>query len=247
MIDTRYSGREGERFQTVSYVDPAHPSTKLASKLDDVKFYQAIRVNPGKARIAARLSDETPLLMEKQMGEGRVMVFASTFDNVANDFPLHASFVPFVEQTAGYLGKIDQGNATFTVDSYLELRNVREQGANIEVLDPKGARALSLEESTKAQNVQLTKAGFYDVRRPSGRHELVAVNADRHESDLDVIPAETMALWENTAKASNAAAESDGERKPVSFWWYVMIAVLLLAVAESLLGNQHLSVEKEAA
>ena len=38
------------------------------------------------------------------MGEGRVLVFASTFDNISNDFPLHASFVPFVEQTAQYLG-----------------------------------------------------------------------------------------------------------------------------------------------
>jgi hypothetical protein len=30
-------------------------------------------------------------------------------------------------------------------------------------------------------------------------------------------------------------------------WWYVMIAVLALAFAESLLGNKHLAVDKEAA
>ena len=56
---------------------------------DDVKFYQAVRVNPGTARVAARLGDDTPLLLEKQIGEGRVLVFTSTFDNIANDFPLH--------------------------------------------------------------------------------------------------------------------------------------------------------------
>jgi hypothetical protein len=38
-----------------------------------------------------------------------VEVFASTFDNIDNDFPLHASFVPFVEQTARYLGRMDSG------------------------------------------------------------------------------------------------------------------------------------------
>lgn len=246
VIDTRYSGREGERFQTVAYLDPAHPSTRAG--WEGVKFYQAVKINPGKARIAARLSDETPLLMEKQIGEGRVIVFASTFDNIANDFPLHASFVPFIERTAGYLGKLDQAGANFAVDSYLELRTVREQGANVEVLDPSGARAMSLEESTKAQNVQLTRAGFYDVRRPSGRHELVAVNADRRESDLDLIPPETLALWQNTAQPdAGPGAAGEEERKPVSLWWYIMIVVLAAAIAESLLGNQHLSLEKEAA
>jgi hypothetical protein len=32
----------------------------------------------------------------------------------------------------------------------------------------------------------------------------------------------------------------------MEFWWYVLIAVLALAVAESLLGNRHLTVEKAA-
>jgi hypothetical protein len=55
-------------------------------------------------------------------------------------------------------------------------------------------------------------------------------------------------LWQNTAQGTAAAGGASGdEQKPVSLWWYVMLAVLLLALAESLLGNQHLSVDKEAA
>jgi hypothetical protein len=33
----------------------------------------------------------------------------------------------------------------------------------------------------------------------------------------------------------------------VDLWWYVMILALILAIAESLVGNRHLAVEKEAA
>jgi hypothetical protein len=56
-------------------------------------------------------------------------------------------------------------------------------------------------------------------------------------------------LWQNTA---NGTSTSEGgaaaaEQKPLSLWWYVMLAVLALAIAESFLGNQHLSVDKEAA
>ena len=134
------------------------------------------------------------------------------------------------------------------VGSFEELRDSKEKGAAVDVLDPKGERALSLEEATKAQNIQFTMAGFYDIRRPNGRNELVAVNADRRESDLTPVSQENLTLWQNTAQGvSSAGASGADEQKPVSLWWYVMLAVLALAVAESWLGNQHLSVDKEAA
>src|SRR5579864_1521620 len=242
--ETRYAPREGERFQTVASVDPSHPAVRRDHQWDTVKFYQSVHVEPGKSKVVARLSDNTPLLLEKQIGEGRVLVFASTFDNISNDFPLHASFVPFIEQTAHYLGRIDNRQANFVVGSYLELRNAKEQGASIEVLDPKGERALSLAEATRAQSIRLAGSGYYEVHRPNGRQELVAVNPDRQESDLDVIPQETLALWENTAHGvSDAGAAGDAERKPHEYWWYVMLAVLAVGIAESLLGNRHLAVE----
>jgi hypothetical protein len=92
------------------------------------------------------------------------------------------------------------------------------------------------------------QAGFYEIHRPNGPDETVAVNTDRRESDLAPIPAETLALWRNTAQGSGGAVETtEGGKKPFSLWWYVMIAALALAVAESLLGNRYLSVDKEAA
>ena len=50
-----------------------------------------------------------------------------------------------------------------------------------------------------------------------------------------------------TGPPGAAEERRETEQKPLSLWWYVMLAVLALAVAESLLGNQHLSVDKEAA
>ena len=243
VVEPRYYGRDGALFQSAAWLDAGHPSIHNAQRWDDVKFYQAVRVTPGGARVAARLGDDTPLLLEKQLGEGRVLVFASTFDNISNDFPLHASFVPFIEHTANYLARQEEGPGNYLVGSYLELRQAKEQGAAVEVLDPKGARALTLDEAARAQNMPLSMAGFYDVKRPNGRHELAAVNADRRESDLDVISADTLALWQNTAQGQqNASSGGEAEApRTLEFWWYVLIAVLALAVAESLLGNRHLT------
>jgi len=45
-------------------------------------------------------------------------------------------------------------------------------------------------------------------------------------------------LWQNTANgvSANAGGTSAAEQKPLSLWWYLMLVVLALAVAESLLG-----------
>ena len=244
----RYSPREGDRFQAAAWLDASHPSILKNDRWDDVKFFNTVRITPGNARVAAKLTDQAPLLVDQQIGEGHVLVFASTFDRIENDFPVHASFVPFIEQTARYLGRLDAGPSSVLVGSFAELRDTKEKGAAVDVVDPKGERVLSLEEATKAQNIQFNVAGFYDIRRPNSRNELVAVNADRHESDLTPVAQESLTLWQNTAQgaASGPGAAAGEDQKPVSLWWYVMLVVFLLAVAESLLGNQHLSVDKEA-
>jgi hypothetical protein len=246
---TRYSGREGAMFQTAAWLDSSHPSIQKDDRWDDVKFYRAIRIAPGNARVVARLTDQTPLVLDQQVGDGHIVVFASTFDNIDNDFPVHPAFVPFIEQTARYLGRLDSGPSSVLVGAFGELRDSKEVGAAVDVVNPKGERVFTLAEATKAQNIQYEESGFYDIRRPNGRNELVAVNADRRESDLTPASPDTLILWQNTANgtASGSGATTAAEQKPMSVWWYVMLVVLALAVAESLLGNQHLSVDKEAA
>ena len=248
IVEMRYFARDADRYQTAAWLDPAHPSIHDAQHWDDVKFYQAVRINPGNGRVAARLGDQTPLLVEKQLGEGRVLVFTSTFDNISNDFPLHPSFVPFVAHTANYLAHQEESPSNYTVGAFLDLRQTKEKGAAVEVLDPSGQRALTLEEATRAENMPLTMAGFYDVKQPNGRHELVAVNVDRHESDLELMPPDTLALWQSTSQGKRDAATGGeaAEPKPVEFWWYVLFAVLALAIAESLLGNRHLKLDSQA-
>src|SRR6202161_4122174 len=247
IAESRYAGREGERFQTAAWLDPSHPSIQKDNNWAGVKFIRVLRVDPGKSRVVARLSDETPLLMDQQMGAGHVEVFASTFDNIDNDFPRHASFVPFVEQTARYLGRLDSGPPAVQVGSFEELRDSKEKGSAVDVVDPKGGRVFDLKEAATEPQVQFTMTGFYDIRRPNGRNELVAVNSDRRESNLTPATTEDLKLWQNTANGSSGGDSSaTSDQKPVSLWWYVMLAALALAVAESVLGNRHLAVDKEA-
>jgi Aerotolerance regulator N-terminal/von Willebrand factor type A domain len=247
---TSYAGREGDRFQIVASADAEHPSLRRANKLDGVQFYQVVRVDPGQSRVIARLSNQVPVLLEKQVGEGRVLVFASTFDNLANDFPLHASFVPFIEETAQYLGGQQGRSTNVAVDSFIELRSAKDQGASVDVIDPDGRHPLSLKEAASTQSFQVNREGFYEIRRANGRVEMVAVHADRLESDLTAVPKETLELWHNTGRgpdANNVNGEAATQARPQSLWRYALLLVLIVAIIESVIASRYLSVEKEAA
>jgi hypothetical protein len=163
---------------------------------------------------------------------------------------LHSSFVPFVEETARYLGGQQERSTNVAVDSYIELRTAKEQGASVDVIDPDGKHPLSLKEASTAQSFQFDREGFYEIRRANGRHEMIAAHADRLESDLTQVPKETLELWKNTGRSvDNTAAATDAANpgKPWSLWRYALLLVLILAIIESLLASRYLSIEKEAA
>jgi hypothetical protein len=255
ILDTHYYSNGPGAFLTVGNTDPAHPSIVKANRWSDVKFYYAVKVDDAGSQVAARLTDGTPVLLDKRIGEGRVLLLASGLDNLTNDFPLHPDFVPFVEQTAFYLSGSGRPGGSQVVGSYLQLRTAKERAVSVEVVDPEGRHPLSLQQATTAQTYQLNEAGFYELRLANGRQDLVGVNADRRESDLAVMSKDARALWAgkpnapSAATAASAAASAPGSApekfSPRSFWWYVMLLVLLTAIVESWVANLHLGVRRE--
>jgi hypothetical protein len=249
ILDSRYYSRDSGGYLTVGDSDPSHPSTAKFARWSGVKFYYATAVDPSNSRVVARLTDQTPIVLDKKIGEGRVLLFASGLDNLSNDFPLNPIFVPFVEQTARYLSGTGNRSGSRLVDSYLDLRTAKEQAVGVEVIDPNGRRPLSLKEATTAQSYQLTQAGFYQLRLANGRQDVIGVNPDRRESNLDVIPDETLALWRgstsSTAEQASASGEAQQKSQPHGLWWYLMLLALGAAIAESLLASRYLATQRE--
>ena len=251
IVGTHDYSRIPDRYVGVGSGDSSFPAVGKADGWAGVKFYYALDVDPGDARVIVRLGDQTPLLMEKRIGEGRVVLLTSGLDNLTNDFPLHPAFVPFIEQTARYLAGSERQGGARTVDAFLELRNAKERGQGVEVTDPEGKRPLSLSEAASAQSIQLTEAGYYQLRLADGRQNVVGVNPDPKESNLDVIPADVVALWTGTGGDSPQEAAAGGPvrqgKVPESFWWYVMLLLLAAAIAESALASRYLDTQREEA
>jgi hypothetical protein len=228
--------------------DSSYPAVAKAGGWPGVKFFYALDVDPGDARVIVRLGDQTPLLLEKRIGEGRVVLLTSGLDNLTNDFPLQPAFVPFIEQTARYLAGSERQGGARTVDAYLELRNAKEQAQGVEVTDPEGKRPLTLGEAASAQSFQLTEAGYYQLRLANGRQDEVGVNPDPKESNLDVISDDVLALWQGKGggqSSQEASGPGPPSKAPQTLWWYVMLLLLACAVAESVLASRYLGTQRE--
>jgi len=250
-------------FSSIGTVDFTHPvlqqvtSEGETSKGDtgwsSVKFYYASVVDPSHDRTIARLADGTPLLLDRQIGEGHVLLFTSGLENITNDLPLHPVFVAFVDHASRYLSGDDQLSGSRLVDSFIQLRagstKLSDQAESVEIIDPEGHRPLSLNEARTAQSFQLKRAGFYQIRFANGKQALIGVNPDRRESDLEPISDDILQLWtgsssEEPATRAQRSARAEGPGRS-SLWLYVMMFALVVAVAESIVAGYHLGMQRE--
>jgi len=257
--DTHDYGRQGGT-ATVGQVDFSYPALDQAQPGADnggwaaVKVFYAAVPEQGQARVAARLSDGTPLLLDKEVGEGHIVLLASGLENLTNDLPLHPIFVVFVDRMARYLSGDERLSGSKVVDSFVQLRGAGELAgvaASVEVIDPDGRRPLTLNEARTMLSFRLERSGFYRIRFANGRDVLIGVNPDRRESNLEPLAKDVQDLWSggSGSRATQPAGSAPVRLKPhpVSLWWYVMLLAFVVALAETALASGYLGTQREEA
>lgn len=238
------SERGGQAFQVAGDVDRSHSVVGAADGLRPVKFFLYVRVRPEDAdTVPMRLGNGDPLLVERPIGSGRALVFASSLDNVWNDLPLTPAFVPFVTEAARSLTGSGAARGSAVLGDVLELGTRRGAGATVQVIDPAGEAVLSLSDSVSRETLALDSLGFYEIRGES-RSELIAVNPDPRESSLARIDESTLEIWRATGQAEasepSAAGVGPAGAPPWRIWRFLLALLLLGTLLESVVGNRHL-------
>ena len=232
----------------IGEVDATHPALRGVDELRAANFTHSVNVEPSEAdRVLMRLADGTPLLVDRALGSGRVLLFTSSLDKEWNDLPLQPAFVPLMAGIANYL----LGGAGFTSEADLGTTlGVRALGfAGAQIFDPSGDAALGL--GAGSDDVLLDQVGFYEVVG-GGTSELVAVNFDARESDLAPVDATTLERWQGLGvrpgeAATPVAVTSSTDRVPISLGPSLVMLLLMLVVVESLVGNWHLRIRRGVA
>jgi hypothetical protein len=229
---------------TIGSIANGHPALQGVDMLRAVRFLRYAAVEEAEDdEVLVRLETGNPLLMERSLGNGRLLLFTSSLDRQWNDLPKEPVFVPFVAGIADHL----LGGAGFTneaaLGSTLALQAMGMSGGQI--FAPDGSSALGL--GAAGTDVLLDQVGFYELVG-GGRTELVAVNFDVRESVLDSAAEDTLLRWQDLGRAAADLAPEAGSvvqeeiQVPLGYW--LLLLVLVAAIVESALGNWHLRVRR---
>ena len=227
---------------TVGAVDINHAALTRAAGLRALNVTRYLNVTPNEdSRVLAQLDNGAPLLLEQRLGQGRVLLFASALDNTWNDLPVQPVFVSFLSEAARYLAGETLLKRAQRIGSSLPLEDATSAG---QVIDPQGNNLLSLSDSQRARSVKLASLGFYEVVT-AGSSSWVAVNAVPDESKLMPMSDDDIGNWRAALQAQQAAmaqeTQSAGASKPtgLELWHWLLVVLVLIALAESLLGNTY--------
>jgi hypothetical protein len=251
--------RTEDRGGTLGYIDRSHPIFELFSAPRSGDFstprffrYRSITPAPGDEQLA-RFDDGHIALLERKLGRGRVLIFASSFDGIWNDLPLQPVFLPVAHQLAKYAAAYADERPWSVVGQVANLPAIfrdstgpadAANSADYVAVAPSGERTRL--EGTAKRSVELTEQGFYELQRSGSRGEprTLAVNVDLAESDMAAVEPQLLtgamvarAGADSASSSVEASTPAEAERRQ-GFWWYLLAAVLLLLVGETLLSNQ---------
>jgi hypothetical protein len=254
----------------IGWVDYDHPIFQVfrgprSGDFTGTRFfrYRALVSSDGEG-VLARFDDGSPALVERRIGEGRVLIWTSTLDTDWNDLALQPVFLPFAHQLVRHASGRSETLPWFTVGQVLDVSDARamatagllegsEQGEAFEgdrvVIDPAGS-PVRLPGGDGPHYLDLQDAGFYTMRPPgdaAGRPLAVAVNVDMAESDPAVMDPEeigaalaaTMASEEEGAPRSALALQRADIERRQSLWRLLLVLVLGLLAVETVMANRR--------
>jgi hypothetical protein len=249
---------------TLSSLDYAHPVFELfnaprSGDFSTARFYRYVKLTPQpNATVAAKFDDGSPALVERNIGSGKVLVWASSLDPFWTNLPLQPVFLPFMHQLGKHAGRYADPRPWYVAGEVLDLSRhgelttpftggrATDSLTELRLQAPSGARE-RLTATGANHLVTLREHGFYELGTrdtPVGSGRPIAVNVDPAESDLshldpqDIVVAVTTAIGERQPGSEfNATTPQDQESRQ-KLWWYLLLAALFLMAVETAMSNR---------
>jgi hypothetical protein len=235
-----------------------HPSVLYfndarGGRLQDAEFRSWIEFAPPPNENTQRilsLDRNAPLLLEKKLGQGRVIACATTANAEWTNLPLQPFFVPLMQRLTTYLATEGSAPAWQLVGTTLHLPLEKaELGAEFTLRDPTGKMQTlkSQQEGDKVfvQSPPIAQPGIFVLQRVgSEKTSYLAFNTDNNESDLKALPSDQIKKIAERHEAAFAdslpsyQALDRTRRHGSELWQPLLIALLALLFFEVLLQQR---------
>jgi hypothetical protein len=249
MQKSQKSVRNDHDVMTVTEINDRHPifrslGPKERIDFSGIRFREYWTADPIRGGIVhMELDNGAPVLLERKIGKGHVLLFTSSLDTEWNNLPLQPFYLPLIHETLRYLAQREDEKFSYRIGEPVPLRI--SSGKLVHVVDPRGGE------------VDLAfapgKIPFYTATRAPGVYAIHAVNFKKHivvntpvkESDLTAVdPASIRQMVINTDSKPTGSTEASiavyNAQKEHSqrIWWWLLLLVFILAVGETLLANR---------
>lgn len=233
--------------ETIDKLDAGHPALRglkdrlLQDSLRTTRVQGYLSTEPNGSPVLLGISNGDPILVERKLGAGRVLFFATTADRDWSDLPLKTAYLPLVHSLVSYLaggarGSADTGLTVGSSKSFSlpasfagrKLRIIRPDGTERELTlqtdadkaaavftenDLAGTYRLSLQGGL-AEKLSIAQA--YIANPPFLESRLKSIDREELKAKLGPIRAEVIAL---------ADLDNGGKR------WDLSLPLLLLTLA----------------
>jgi hypothetical protein len=182
----------------IGEVELSHPALSIfagnADLLRQGNFYRYLALRapaaPAGVQVLLTLQDGHPLLVEKSLGRGKVLFFASSVDRDWTDLPTHTAYVPLLHGLLGHLAHLasaaQRPAVTMPEPASIPGRQA-DLGTSVTIRTPDAhtrvSRYVAEGENVVAQVTDYTVPGIYRLTTANGV-DFLAVNATRAESDF---------------------------------------------------------------
>ena len=211
-LQSQERGRTEDKGRHFAPLDTRHPvfgSLTGESSWGLVQFGRVATLGAAGCQTVARFTTGEPALVDCASGRGRVLVLASDLNNLWNDFPLHAAFVPFIQRAMRYLSEGQKPSEYLVAEV------------------PPGL----------APKPGVTVMAGEDAGKPG--EKLVAVNVDPRESDPRRLTEADFRATISRANITSREARLDSARQIESrqqLWRYVVAVMLGALILEGVVA-----------
>ncbi len=227
-------------YLVIADYDRRHPILRPLGSDWSARFQGHWRLTPSEdAKVLMQFDNTEAALVEKDVGDGKILLFASSLDLEWNNLALQGLFLPFVHETLRHLVRSEAGQSAYEIGDSINLAQFVPD-AEVAVRDANG-RTVSLE----ANNLQrATSPGLFTATSGavSSRY---AVNILPEESNFTrvatstlydaVVNPDTSPLQSREAQTAELIEELEN---PQRLWWWILTLVMMLLLVEVLVANR---------
>jgi hypothetical protein len=207
----------------------------------------SLKARPGSV-VTAQFDDGAPLVIERKVGEGRIILVNTSADTRWTDWQKHKSFLPWLHSTAFYLSgrnPLEQRETApvFNSGSEVDLGvAVKEQPVKMQRIGGEEI-ALHADQDGVLRDVPLAAPGIYSVKDGAGVElRRIAVNIPSAESDLTfAAPGDTdkQLVRRTEPEPVTLTAGLFGQSpQGKELWRLLLVGALLFLVIEPIIANK---------